>query len=296
MKALIRGLFLVVLVSLSSCATTYNPATGQKEFIFITTPTEVSIGNMLATKISKQFKISKDAEKIDRLSRIGKKIADVSDRKDLVYHFNIIEDESLNAFTSPGGYIYVHSGVMDKATDDELASVIAHEVGHVAARHIAKKLQAQIGYDILLNIASRKSGITELHRAASVSYNLIMLGYSRKDELLSDRLAVKYAYKAGYDPYAMISFLKKLQKAGGKEMGVVFLRSHPYASQRIKMLEKAIPSITNRESQKENRVSSVAATKPVAERGPRPLKVICPECKRIFSGKTNFCPYDGIKL
>lgn len=282
----------MVFIVLAGCATIYNPATGQKEFIFITTPTEVSIGKILATKISRDFKISKDAEKIDRVAMIGKKIAEASDRKDLVYRFNVIEDKNLNAFTVPGGYIYINSGVLEKANDDELACVIGHEVGHVAARHIAKKLQAQIGYDILMNIAARKSGLTELRRAASVSYNLISLGYSREDELLGDRLGVKYAYKAGYDPYAMISFLKKMQDSGNKEMGFVFLRSHPYASQRIKMLEKGTPSIIKRETQKEKRSSSTS----VPKYSKRPLKVMCPECKRIFSGKTNYCPYDGAKL
>lgn len=296
MKALACPLF-VFLIALSGCATAYNPATGQREFIFITTPAEVSLGKMLDSKIVKEFKISKDAGKINRLAEIGKKIAEVSDRKDLTYHFNVIEDESLNAFTSPGGYIYVNSGILDKANDDELACVIGHEAGHIAARHIAKKLQSQIGYDILMNIAARKSGLSELRQAASVSYNLIMLGYSREDEMLGDRLGAKYAYRAGYDPYAMISFLKKIQEADGKELGFVFLRSHPYASQRIKMLEAQIPSIKEKELKKGGTAGPGSIAKAVSNTGKaRPLKVMCPKCKRIFSGKANYCPYDGTRL
>lgn len=286
---------------LFGCATTYNPATGQEEFIFITTPVEVSLGNMLASRISGQFKISKDGQNINRLTKIGEKVALVSDRRDLRYRFTVIEDESLNAFTTPGGYIYVNSGLIEKTTDNELACVIGHEVGHVAARHIAKKLQAQIGYDILMNIATRKGGLADLQKAASLSYNLIMLGYSREDELLSDRLGVKYAYKAGYDPYAMTTFLKKLKEANNEELGFIFLRSHPYISQRIKMTKRQIPGIIDRVDNKaiksaQPQIQERRYSKPVARDNKRPLKVMCPVCKRIFSGRQKYCPYDGTKL
>ena len=288
-------LIITLSLSLSGCATTYNPATEQKEFIFVTTPMELSIGNSVASQIAREFKISKNIEQKDRLKKIGEAIAAVSDRKDLKYKFEVIEDKSLNAFTTPGGYIYVHSGLIEEATDDELACVVGHEVGHVAARHIAKKLQAQLGYDILMNIAASRSGVSELRKAASVTFNLVMLGYSRKDEMLGDRLGAKYAYKAGYDPYAMITFLKKLQKKDGKELGFVFLRSHPYASQRIKMLEQQIPGIIERAGAK-----GAAGTEIVSSgfaETERPLKVMCPECRKIFSGRTtNYCPHCGVRL
>ncbi|MFH1854216.1 MAG: M48 family metallopeptidase [Candidatus Omnitrophota bacterium] len=295
--AVIVSLFL----SVSACATTYNPATEKSEFIFITTPMEVSIGKATASQVSRDFKISKDKQKNNRLKEIGERLAAVSDRKDLKYQFFVIEDESLNAFTTPGGYLYVNSGLMDKATDDELACVVGHEIGHVAARHVAKKLQTQIGYDILMNIAAQKSGVSELQKAASITYNLVMLGYSREDELLSDRLGVKYAYKAGYDPYAMVSFLKKLQAANEGDMGFIFLRSHPYTSQRIKMMEQQIPTIIERAG-KQTAIDSVAqgqintaSLKEISDEK-RPLKVMCPVCRRIYPGTTRYCPYDGTEL
>jgi predicted Zn-dependent protease len=277
-------LLLGISLALLGCATTYNPATEQQEFIFITTATEVSLGKALFTKISDQYKISKDPGKIDRVRKIGEKIAKVSDRKDLVHHFNVIEDKGLNAFTTPGGYVYVNSGVIEDTSDDELACVIGHEVGHVAARHVAKKLQAQIGYDILMNIAVRNASLGDFQKAVSISYDLISLGYSREDELLSDRLGVKYAYKSGYDPYAMIQFLKRLEDAKKQGLGLVFLRSHPYASERINVLKTEISGIINKA---EDRVVTGSS---------RPLKAMCPVCGRIFSGKSRYCPYDGSEL
>jgi predicted Zn-dependent protease len=304
MLRLYRVLLFSISLVLCGCATTYNPATGQNEFIFITTPTEVSLGNIIATKISKQFKMSKDSQKIARVNEIGKKIAGVSDRKDLIYRFNVVEDEDLNAFTTPGGWVYINSGVLERTTDDELACVIGHEIGHIAARHIAKKIQAQIGYDILMNVALSRSSLAELQKTASIGFDLIMLGYSREDELLADRLGVKYVYKARYDPYAMIAFLKKLQESKKEELGFIFLRSHPYVSQRIKMLEMQIPIIIDKAdyktlaetkvTQQQNRQDQDTA--PIVSDNKRPLKVMCPVCRRIFSGRARYCPYDGTKL
>ncbi|MFC1624693.1 M48 family metallopeptidase [Candidatus Omnitrophota bacterium] len=303
MIRLLLVLFLIVPYVLSGCATAYNPATEQNEFIFITTPAEVSLGKMISGKVSRQFKFSEDKEKIDRAVEVGNKVASVSDRQDLEYYFKVIEDESLNAFTTPGGYIYINSGLIEETSDDELACVIGHEIGHVAARHAAKKLQAQIGYDILMNIASRKGGgLGDLQRAASISFDLISLGYSREDELLSDRLGVKYAYKAGYDPHAMVTFLEKLKGKKDEKLGFVFLRSHPYASQRINVLKEQIPNIVDKVDKKKSikHVRSQKKTYPepiqVSTDKARPLKVMCPTCKRIFPGRTNFCPYDGTKL
>lgn len=308
--------FLAIVFCLWGCATIYNPATGQEEFIFITTPTEVSIGNMLAERIAQEYKISNDSRKTERVREIGDKIAAVSDRKDLKYQFFVIEDDELNAFTTPGGYVYVNTGVIEKSSDDELACVLGHEVGHIAARHIAKKLQAQIGYDILMNIAASKSGVSELQKAASVTFNLVMLGYSREDELLADKLGAKYAYKSGYDPYAMITFLKKIKETVDSDLGFIFLRSHPYTDQRIKALERDIPRVMGQAAKKpsdsigsrvqarteEASVRSLQAPKEkesaeiTDKKKPRPLKVMCPKCKRIFSGRFKYCPYDGAEL
>ncbi|MFC1666403.1 M48 family metallopeptidase [Candidatus Omnitrophota bacterium] len=294
-------LILAASFTLYGCATTYNPATGQNELIFVTTPVEVALGKIVASKVSNQYKISKDNKKINRVSEIGEQIAAVSDRKDLKYQFSVIEEDGLNAFTTPGGHIYLNSGLMEKANDNELACVIGHEIGHVAARHIAKKLQAQIGYDILMNIATRRGGSGELQKAASISFNLITLGYSREDELLADRLGVKYAHRAGYDPYAMISFLEKLKEVKNEELGVVFLRSHPYVSQRIDLLKTKIASIIESDNKKAivddqpKKERDIDSSPPGIDKA-RPLKVMCPVCRKIFPGRTRYCPYDGKKL
>jgi predicted Zn-dependent protease len=306
--------FILILFSsfsliLSGCATMYNPATEKKEFVIITTPMEVALGQNTAKQVAKQYAFIKDPKQADKVTEIGEKVAKVSDRTDLKYHFAVVEDKEINAFTMPGGYIYINSGLLDISTDDELACVIGHEIGHVAARHIAKKLQTQLGYDILMNIALHNTSVKQMQQAIDVTFNLVQLGYSREDELLADRLGTKYAYKAGYDPYAMITFLKKLKEKDKNEIGPVFLRSHPYASQRIQMMEKEIPAIITKVDAKANQnihgssantntASQIqVATKTVEDKtSKRPTRIMCKKCRRIFPGTVNYCPYDGTKL
>jgi len=306
-------LFIIILLiaslTLSGCATMYNPATEKKELVLIATPMEVALGQNMAMQVAKQYAFVKDPKQVSKITEIGERLAKVSDRTDLKYHFAVVEDKEINAFTMPGGYIYVNSGLLDITTDDELACVIGHEIGHVAARHIAKKLQTQLGYDILMNIALQNASIGQMQKAIDLTFNLVSLGYSRDDELLSDRLGAKYAYKAGYDPYAMVSFLKKLNEKSKGDMGPIFLRSHPYTSQRIQMMEKEIPSIISKIDAKSSKIMNsskaysaeapqvqVAAINEKSVISNKPIKVMCPKCRRIFRGDARYCPYDGIKL
>ena len=136
-------LLILVILCCSGCATVYNPATGRQELILIDTPTEVALGRNVAKGITKEYTLSRDPSRLARLKKIGTKIASVSDRSNLTYHFHAVEDEELNAFALPGGYVYINTGLMDETTDDELACVLGHELGHVAARHSIKVTMAK---------------------------------------------------------------------------------------------------------------------------------------------------------
>ena len=111
----------------------YNPATGREEFIMISTPSEVSMGKSVHQSIAQKYKFSNNPAQLERLRRIGERLVKVSDRKDYEYHFYLIAEDEMNAFTTPGGNIYVHTGLLDKLkSDDQVASVLAHEIGHCA--------------------------------------------------------------------------------------------------------------------------------------------------------------------
>lgn len=237
----ITGVILCVFIlfSLNACVTIDNPATGRKETLLIDTASEVSLGKDLDIEVQKKFKLYTDQSMQDRLISIGNRIANVCDRKDLVYHFRIIDDKTLNAFALPGGFIYVHKGLMDVATNDELACVLAHELGHVAARHSAKRLQANLGYQLIIGIALGVTGKQYVGDALAVVFDTVNLGYSRKDEYLADRLAVRYAKRAGFDPMGMVSFFEKLEKEA-RGFNLVFLSSHPPIKERIKNVRQEI--------------------------------------------------------
>jgi beta-barrel assembly-enhancing protease len=236
-------LLITAIVFFCGCTTIYNPATERNETLLINTANEVSMGKEMVVEVRKKMKVLVDPVRQRRLDSIAKRVARVSDRLDLEYHFGIVNDKEFNAFALPGGFIYVNSGLIDAATDDELACVIGHEIGHVAARHSVKQLQTALGYQLVINIALGLSGQQTMGKAMDIVYNLISLGYSRKDELLADKLAVRYAKKSGFNPYGMVTFFEKLKKesaTGPTHYNPVFLSSHPAIDQRIENVRNEI--------------------------------------------------------
>lgn len=235
-----------VLVVMCGCATVYNPATQREEFIFIDTAQEVSLGKNFSQQIERELDISKDDRLKQRVSAIGQKIARISHRHDLTFHFNVIDDKEINAFALPGGYIYFNSGLLEMADDDELASVIAHEVGHVSAKHSVKAMQAALGYNVVSSLLFRGEKYQSALQTSNALFNLIHLKYSREDELLADKLGIQYVRLAGFDVHGMIRFFKKLkakQAQSNRSQGILLLRSHPYLDQRIEAAKKEIELI-----------------------------------------------------
>jgi len=233
----VRNLFIVLAAfAAAGCVTVYNPATEKNELVMIDTASELSLGRKMDAKVRKDMKISDDPAMRRRLEDIGRKVALYSDRKDITYHFTVVKNDQINAFAVPGGYVYVHSALMQAATDDELAGVVAHEIGHIAARHSVKQLQADMGYRMVLNVALGLTGQSYLNQATDIVYNLVNLGYSRKDENEADKLAVRYARRAAYNPYGIVTFFQKLQaeaRRKGGDQTIPFLSSHPQTKDRI---------------------------------------------------------------
>ena len=232
-----------ILPALSGCSPEYNVVTKEQESYFYSTDSEVQMGKSMDKAIKKQFKPAQDPLVQDRVERIGKKIADVCDRKDITYHFAVIEDKEVNAFSIPGGYVYVNTGLMDKiSNDDELAGVLGHEVGHIVARHSIKRLQGQMGYAALRLLAAQAPGSSAVGETADVAFTMLLLGYSREDEFLADSLGAKYLKLAGYNPASMISFLEKLgdvnRRSPAREIN--YFKTHPYVPDRIRAVKEVL--------------------------------------------------------
>lgn len=243
MKFIKNFIIFTALISIFGCATTYNPVTEKNEFILINTSSEVALGSSISKQIALEKGIIKEGQQKARVEKIGKRIALFSDRKDLDYNFFVIKDKELNAFAVPGGFIYIHSALAERSSDDELACVIAHEVVHVAARHSVKQLQASLGYQLLLSVALGGSDQGTVREITNAVFSLSQLGYSRQDETLADRIGVKYAYSAGFNPQGMISFFNKLKAESekrGQGLPIEIFSSHPDLDNRIKVVSEEI--------------------------------------------------------
>jgi len=233
------GLMMVFLLFLS-CATT-GPG-GKRSLILISTNEEISIGQKMAAQVESEEKVLPDPEVQDYVNGVGQRIAHVSDRKDLPFHFRVLDSKEINAFATPGGYIYVYSGLL-KILDDEaeLAGVFSHEISHVVARHGVKKLQQVLGVQVVLSIALGSS--SQLSQdLVSTSIGIILQGYSRDNEFEADQFGTFYMEKAGYNPEGMAELLGKLDKLSSDKPTFFekLAASHPPTKERIARVEKEI--------------------------------------------------------
>ncbi len=231
---------LIVFLLLVSCATT-GPG-GKRSLILISTNEEISIGQKMAAQVESTEKLYPDQEVQAYVNGVGQRIAGVSDRKELPYHYQVLDSKEINAFATPGGYIYVYSGLL-KILDDEaeLAGVLAHETSHVVARHGVKRLQQVLGVQVVLSLALGSSSQIS-QDLASTSVGIILQGYSRDNEYEADQYGTYYMDKAGYNPNGMKDLLEKLDKMSSKEPTFFekLSASHPPTKERITRVEKEI--------------------------------------------------------
>jgi beta-barrel assembly-enhancing protease len=201
---------------------------------------EVSLGGQINQQLISQnkIKIYSNSSVKQYVNSIGERLVPDSARPDLDYTFQVVEDNALNAFATMGGYVYVTTGLL-KAADNEaqLASVIGHEMGHIAAKHALKQMrQAAVTQGAL--------AATGLSRSTAVNIGVelaLSRPNGRQDEYEADELGLANLTDAGYAPSAMVAFMEKLLN---QRSVPTFLSTHPATSDRITRLEEAIDSAT----------------------------------------------------
>jgi predicted Zn-dependent protease len=210
---------------------------------------DYEIGRQSAAAANRQLRTRADA----RVSRIGKRLAAHAPGTKFPYEFRVVEDNAINAFALPGGFVYINRGALQAArSEDEIAAVIAHEIAHVALRHgtnqASKAYLAQAGLGLVGGLLGGRgnSGLGQVMGAVGgFGLNTLFLKHSRTAEQQADSLGMQMLRKAGYDPRGMISFLQTIQRhSGGRS--VEFLSSHPNPSNRIARLEKELASGSRR--------------------------------------------------
>lgn len=209
---------------------------GSAQLILIGRNQEIEIGKEVAQQIEQQYGLWDDPYQTRRVERIGRSLVAVCDRKDMPYTFKILnERKELNAVTAPGGFIYITRALLEALeSDDELAFVLGHEIGHVCGDHIRKQLsQAMVGsllLDILTGGASRLVQI-----GTDLMFALYQRGYSRQHERDADSRGVRYMKAAGYNPVAAITALKKLGMERYRGINKWFA-THPDVPERIQRI------------------------------------------------------------
>ncbi|HOJ30786.1 MAG TPA: M48 family metallopeptidase [bacterium] len=247
MKRMVISLGLIAVMFFSGCATYYNPVTGKQETTAYTEQDEIDMGIALDKKICSEFKIVENPEKaFPGFTSICSRVARNNDRNHLNYTFRVIENKEVNAFSIPGGFVYVYTGLLQQVNSpDELACIVGHEIGHICNRDGVHRLEKQILYSIPASILFGSGRQKAIQQAADAVFTLSMLKYSRSQEIEADTLGMTYAYRAGFNPEGMISFFKKMEELEKNQPSIplTFLRDHPETKERIKNAQSVINNL-----------------------------------------------------
>ena len=195
---------------------------------------EVDLGQQMNQEIQQEVRISRNSQLNSYVEQIGSRLAANSTRPNIPYAFQVVEDPAVNAFATAGGFIYVNTGLLKTADNEaEVASVLAHEMGHIEGKHLIKQMRQKA-------IASGLATATGLDKSKAVGIGVqlaLNLPRSRQDEFDADRRGLANITRTGYAQLAMVSFMKKLQ---GSSSVPTFLSTHPGASDRVISLQNQI--------------------------------------------------------
>lgn len=173
---------------------------------------EIELGAQEHRKIVAQYGVYRDKDLQDYVTKVGERVAKESSRPDLQYHFTILNDEMINAFALPGGYIYVTRGIlMHLNSESELAAVLGHEVAHVTEKHAIRNVNRGKALGALATVAAIVTGTPGVYELGNMFGGVLLTGYSREFELEADQVGAAFMAKAGYSPDAMLKTIEILK-------------------------------------------------------------------------------------
>ena len=247
---LLRNMVLVVLslIIIAGC-THKTPYTNRSQMIFMSPKDELALGEKSYQQALSEAKVITGTKDANRVKAIGSRIAKIANRSDFNWEFNLVQNDALNAFCLPGGKVVVYTGILTVAkNDDQLATVISHEIAHALARHGAERMSSsmvQQGIQVLGNVVLAV-GAPEYQNVFNQTYGIgtqvgVMLPYGRMQESEADEIGIYLMYKAGYNVYESLKFWENM--SDGKKETSEFLSTHPSSITRIKDLEKVIAKV-----------------------------------------------------
>jgi len=238
-----------------------NPATGGSSVVVSSQGREISVGQDMHQQIVEQGAVYDDPELAAYVDRIGQRLVQNSDAAGDSFTFTVIDSPDINAFATPGGFIYVNRGLLAYLDNEaELAGVMAHEIGHVTARHAARQQTASITNQVVATTAYILTGSGELADASNMYGTELVRGYGREHELEADGLGAKYMYNAGYDPDSLLEVIGVLKdqeqfqrvkaKSTGKPVASYhgLYATHPRNDQRLQTVIRTAGDLTTGET------------------------------------------------
>lgn len=228
-------------------------------FSQITEEQEYYIGRSVAALILAQYQAYDNAALNNYINTLGQAIVYASDRPEIYagYHFLVLDTDEVNALSAPGGFIFVSKGLIRRCKNEEmLASILAHEVGHVCSKHglqAIKKSRLVDAFKVIGTEAARRYGSEELAQLTTafegalgdVFETLVVRGYDRKYEYEADDLAVKYDVAVGYSPKGLTDFLQTMIGDSTIASGKGWFKTHPSAEQRMDKVKSRIAALSS---------------------------------------------------
>lgn len=227
--------FLAIAQVFSGCAAV-NPLI--RDFNIIPISQEKEIGSQMSAEVAKQLTLNQDPVLNKIVNDVGQRLVAQLPRKDFDYKFYVVTDPTPNAFTIPGGSIYVHTGLFQLAADpSELAGVIGHEIGHAYERHPTKSMSRTYGIDALTNLVFKSNPAKLSSMTLQLAKGGITSKYGRDDENEADEVGFYLAQRSGFGTSGLLNFMRKLAALTKSDPTLPFLRSHPATPERVAHLE-----------------------------------------------------------
>ncbi|MDQ3020998.1 MAG: M48 family metalloprotease [Bacteroidota bacterium] len=247
---IIIGVVIAIIAVISYFSKTeVNPVTGEKQRVSLTVDQEVALGLRSAPQMIEQMGGESPDPKVQELvERVGQKMVNNTEAGKSKYKFDfhvLADPKTINAFALPGGQIFITMGLLNLLkTEDELAGVLGHEIGHVVGRHSAEQMakdELTQGLISATTIATSDPNSPGMQGAiAQYVGGIINMKYGRDDEIEADRFGVKYLFETGYKPEAQIEVMQILKQASGGQRQPEFLSTHPDPANRIEEIKKYI--------------------------------------------------------
>lgn len=212
---------------------------------------ETDIGRVVAARVLATYPLAKNDDLQQYVTLVGNTVAAYSARPTLSWHFGVLQSDIVNAFSTPGGFIFITIGALNQIhSEAELAAVLGHEIAHATQKHILKEIRRSGTMQASLDLAKDTSLGSRLNDdlgeqiGQAAADKLFTSGLSRRDENEADKIGVELAAAAGYRAAEFVNFLTALQKLEGKSSMAVLMATHPRAADRIATVKPLLKSMS----------------------------------------------------